>query len=299
MPLAQAARLSTRLFLATLAPLLAACSPVVMIDRLTPTDTYVFRGDIAYGPAARQRLDIYRPRAAAGSTPRPGGAPVVVFFYGGSWSSGDRGMYRFVGEALAARGIVTVIADYRLYPAVRYPDFLQDCARAVAWTVQHAAQFGGNPRQLYLMGHSAGAYNAAMLALDPRWLHAVGLHRTDLAGWIGLAGPYDFLPITDRAVQPVFHDPDYPPDCMPIDFVGHGHLPRTFLGAARADSLVNPQRNTVQLADKLRADGAQVTLDLYTGVNHQALIGSFALPLRWMSPVLDDVVRFVQEGRAT
>lgn len=291
MPLIQAISTSKRLFLASLAPLLAACSPVALIDRLTPSDTYIFRGDIAYGPAVRQRLDVYSPLAAAGS------APVVVFFYGGSWNGGSRSMYRFVGEALAARGIVTVIADYRLYPEVRYPDFLQDCARAVKWTVQHAAQFNGNPRQLYLMGHSAGAYNAAMLALDPRWLHGVGLRRTDLAGWIGLAGPYDFLPITDRAVQPVFHHPDYPPGCMPIDYAHDKHAPRTFLGAARVDSLVNPQRNTAQLADRLRADGADVTLDLYSGVNHQTLIGSFAAPLRWMSPVLDDVVRFVRAGQ--
>jgi len=288
MPFVQAAHLSKRLFVASLAPLLVACSPVAMIDRLTPTDTYAFRGDIAYGPAARQRLDIYRPLAAAG------GAPVVVFFYGGSWTSGNRAMYRFVGEALAARGIVTVIADYRLYPEVRYPDFLYDCARAVAWTLRHAAQFGGDPHQLYLMGHSAGAYNAAMLALNPHWLHSVGLQRADLAGWIGLAGPYDFLPITDREVQPVFDHPDYPPGCMPIDSVRDDRVPRTFLGAARADSLVNPLRNTVQLANALRAHGAQVTLELYTGVNHQTLIGSFAAPLRWMSPVLGDVVRFVR-----
>jgi acetyl esterase/lipase len=284
-------RLGQRLAVACLAPLWVACSPVTMINRLTPTDTYTFSGDISYGPAPREALDIYRPIGSA--TRKPGGAPVVVFFYGGSWTGGNRAMYRFVGEALAARGIVTVIADYRLYPEVRYPDFLRDNARAVAWTMQHIAQWGGNPRQIYLMGHSAGAYNAAMLALDPRWLHAAGLRRADLAGWIGLAGPYDFLPITDREVQPVFHFPDYPAGCMPIDYVHDSHVPRTFLGAARVDSLVNPQRNTLQLAQALKANGATVTLRLYKGVNHETLIGSFADPLRWMSPVLDDVVDFV------
>ncbi len=289
-------RLCQRLALACLAPLMVACSPVTLINRLTPTDTYTFSGGIAYGSAPREALDIYRPNVATLRKPPPGGAPVVVFFYGGSWTSGNRAMYRFVGEALAARGIVTVIADYRLYPEVRYPDFLRDNARAVAWTAQHIAQWGGNPHQIYLMGHSAGAYNAAMLALDPRWLHAVGLRRADLAGWIGLAGPYDFLPITDREVQPVFHFPDYPADCMPIDYVHDARVPRTFLGAARVDSLVNPQRNTVQLAQALKADGAQVTLDLYPGVNHETLIGSFATPLRWMSPVLDDVVDFVHHA---
>ena len=118
---------------------------------------------------------------------------MVVFFYGGSWNSGSRDDYGFVGEALASRGIVVVIADYRLYPQVRYPAFLQDNAHAVAWTYQHIAEHGGDPHQLYVMGHSSGAYNASMLALDPRWLKAVNLSPTMLKGWIGLAGPYDFL----------------------------------------------------------------------------------------------------------
>ncbi|NNM66343.1 MAG: alpha/beta hydrolase [Burkholderiales bacterium] len=284
------------LALLCLTPLAAACSPVAMINRLTPTDTYVFRGGIAYGSAPRERLDVYQPITGVRNPQPAAGYPVVVFFYGGSWNSGNRAMYKFVGEALAARGIVTVIADYRLYPEVRYPAFLRDNARAVAWTYQDIAQYGGNPHQLYVMGHSAGGYNAAMLALDPRWLEGVGMKPAMLAGWIGLAGPYDFLPITDRAVQPVFHFPDYPAGCMPIDHVHDAQVPRTFIGAAKVDSLVNPQRNSVQLADKLKADGAQVTLDLYTGVNHETLIGSFAKPLRWMSPVLHDVVAFVRQG---
>jgi acetyl esterase/lipase len=135
---------------------------------------------------------------------------VVVFFYGGSWNSGSRVDYRFVGEALASRGIVTVVADYRLYPQVRYPLFLRDGARAVAWTKAHIREFSGNPQRLYVMGHSSGGYNAAMLALDGEWLAAVGMSPRDLRGWIGLAGPNDFLPIKNPEVRPVFYWPDSP-----------------------------------------------------------------------------------------
>ncbi|MDE2608299.1 MAG: alpha/beta hydrolase, partial [Burkholderiales bacterium] len=118
---------------------LAACSPLRTIDRLTPDNTYHLSAGIAYGPLARQKLDIYAPLGATRPT------PVVVFFYGGNWDSGARGEYRFVGEALAARGITAVIADYRLYPQVVYPAFVEDSARAVAWTLAHIGSYGGDP----------------------------------------------------------------------------------------------------------------------------------------------------------
>ena len=130
---------------------------------------------------------------------------MVVFYYGGSWNRGERAQYRFVGEALASRGILTLVADYRLYPEVRYPDFLRDSAAALSYGLDHAADWGGNPDKVYVMGHSAGAYNAAMMALDPRWLAAHGRSPQQLAGWIGLAGPYDFLPLTNLDAMPVFH----------------------------------------------------------------------------------------------
>jgi acetyl esterase/lipase len=183
---------------------LGACSPVKVLNALTPDDTFDKTVGIAYGDDPRQKLDVYVPRHPLK------GAPVVVFFYGGSWNSGNRGDYTFVGEALASRGIVAVLADYRLYPQVRYPLFLEDGARAVAWTKAHISEYSGNPQRLYLMGHSSGAYNASMLALDTNLLGAVGMSPKDLSGWIGLAGPYDFLPIENPDVRPVFFWPDSP-----------------------------------------------------------------------------------------
>ena len=191
-----------------------------------------------------------------------------------------------------ACGVVALVADYRLYPAVRYPDFLRDCATALAWSLAQAGSLGGDPKRVYVMGHSAGAYNAAMLALDPRWLAATGHTPRELAGFIGLAGPYDFLPITNVDAQPVFFHPNYPADSQPIAYTS-GTAPRSFLGAAQTDSLVNPQRNTVALAARLQAAGTPTTVKLYERVNHLTLIGVFALPLRWLAPVLDDVAAFV------
>jgi acetyl esterase/lipase len=267
---------------------LVACSPITALNALAPASTHRVTAGIAYGDGLRQRLDAYSPTTAAPA----GGWPVVVFFYGGSWNSGERADYAFVGEALASRGVLVLVADYRLYPEVRYPDFLRDCALALAWGLDHAASLGGNPKRVLVMGHSAGAYNAAMLALDARWLGATGHAPSELAGFIGLAGPYDFLPITNVDAQPVFFHPNYPSDSQPLAFASTA-APRSFLGAAKTDSLVNPQRNTVGLATRLQAAGAPVVLKLYERVNHTALIGVFAAPLRWLAPVLDDVAGFV------
>ncbi|MSQ71969.1 MAG: alpha/beta hydrolase [Betaproteobacteria bacterium] len=280
-----------------LAVAVGACSPLRVVNALTPTDTYIATVNLAYGSGPREKLDVYRPRPPADPPVPRDGYPVVVFFYGGSWTSGARGDYRFIGEALASRGIVTVVADYRLYPEVRYPDFLTDCARALAWARREAPVYGGDIKRLFVMGHSSGAYNSAMLALDPRWLAAAGLAPSALAGWIGLAGPYDFLPMTNVDAQPVFFHPDYPAGTQAVDYVTRA-APRTFLGAATADDVVNPERNTRQLADKLRTAGVAVTLRMYPGANHYTIIGAFARPLRSLEPVLDDVVAFVRGDRA-
>jgi len=275
-----------QVFTLAIATLLAACSPIKVLNALTPSSTFTKTSSIAYGDDPRQKLDIYRPVTALRD------APVVVFFYGGSWNSGSKDDYGFVGEALASRGIVVVIADYRLYPQVRYPAFLQDGAQAVAWAHQHSAEYGGDPRKLYVMGHSSGAYNAAMLALDPQWLAGVGLSPSVFKGWIGLAGPYDFLPIENRDVRPVFFYPDSPPDSQPINHVSHD-APPSLLIASVDDNLVNPKRNTGGLANKLRAAGVPVEEFYFSKTSHATLVASMARPLRWLAPVLDRVTAFI------
>lgn len=265
---------------------LAACSPLRTLNALSPGGASTASVDIAYGTHSRHRLDVYTPKNASPST------PVVVFFFGGNWKTGNRADYAFVGRALASRDMVAVIPDYRLYPEVRYPDFLDDAARAVAWTVREIARYGGDPTRLFVMGHSAGAYNAAMLALDGKYLGRQGLKPAALRGWIGLAGPYDFIPIENPGTRPVFHFPDTPPDSQPINHASAASPPALLI-AASSDTLVNPSRNTGGLADRLRAYGVPATDTYYDSVNHITLVASIAAPLRLLAPTLDAVENFV------
>jgi acetyl esterase/lipase len=238
----------------------------------------------AYAPGERRTLDVYPPADARD-------APVVVFFYGGSWQGGSKEIYSFLAHSLAGRGVMVVIPDYRVYPEIRFPGFLEDGAKAVAWTKTHAAQFGGNPSKIFLMGHSAGAHIAAMLAYDGQWLQRVGItSRKDIAGFIGIAGPYDFLPIWDPAVKEIFAVGDLS-RTQPINFVTGGEPP-TFIGVAASDSVVDPG-NSRRLAARLRARGDDVTEKIYSGptVGHLTIIGAFAM--RFIAPVRDDVLDFI------
>ena len=257
------------------------------LNALAESQTSRVVSGIAYGDDPRQQLDIYVPAKASGPF------PAVLFFYGGSWTSGSRSDYRFVGEALASRGVLVAIADYRLYPQVRYPEILEDSARAASWTLANVSTYGGDPKRFYVMGHSAGAYNAAMVALDPRWLGKFGIAPHALAGFIGLAGPYDFLPIGDLQVRPVFFYPNSPPESQPILYALPGS-PRSFLAAPASDSVVDPERSTHQLAKQLTANGVAVTYKSYAGVSHETLIGAMGRPLRWLAPVLDVVDAFIR-----
>jgi acetyl esterase/lipase len=283
--------LSACLSAALLAGALAACSPLSLVNAVSPAGAAHATAAIPYAAGERRMLDVYTPAASTSSKP----APVIVFFYGGNWVSGKREDYAFVGRALAARGFVVVIPDYRLYPQVRYPDFLIDSAQAVAWTERSIGQYGGDPRQVYLMGHSAGAYNAAMLALDERWLGREGIKPDSLRGWIGLAGPYDFLPIENRTTRPVFSYPDTPPDSQPASHVGRSSPPALLI-APRHDETVDPVRNTGGLAARLRAAGVPVTEAYYDGVGHATLVASLSNSLRRLAPTLDAVTAFVRGG---
>lgn len=266
---------------------LARCTPAGMLNAtIRAKGLEIVRG-IPYGRARRQALDVYWPEQAEGNL------PVVVFFYGGSWQRGARDDYRFVADALARQGVVVVVPDYRIYPAVRFPAFLQDCAAAVAFVRAHAAEWHGDATRLFLAGHSAGAYNAAMLALDPRWLAAAGMRRRDLAGWIGIAGPYDFQPLEEKEFAPVFAPAaDDLPATQPVHFADAGAPPALLLHGA-ADQVVAP-RNSAKLAALLHAAGARATLRIYPGTGHMAAVLGFSPLFRWESPVLADVVRFVE-----
>ena len=286
--------LPRRSLIAMLPGLLTACSALDVLNATVPSDTYRNFANLPYGEHPRQRLDVYMPsQLLADKALVAGGAPLVVFFYGGSWSSGDRADYRFVGEALASQGVAVVVADYRLSPEVRYPVFLQDSALATRWAFDNAQKYGADPTRIFVMGHSAGAYNAAMLALDKRWLSGVDSSPDKLAGWIGLAGPYDFLPIGDRKTQVAFEWPGTPPDSQAL-FHASSASPPALLLAPVNDSLVNTQRSTVGMAQSLRSSGVRVESELYDTVNHVTIVATMASVLSGRAPVLERVTAFVQ-----
>lgn len=287
-------RLALMRLLGVLAALVAftGCSGLSALNALTPSTGYASLPDQPYGTDPRQRADVYVPAQAA----PPGGFPVVVFFYGGNWSEGSRRDYRFVAQALASRGVLTVLPDYRLYPQAAWREILQDCAQATAWAQQRVAGWGGNPQRLTLAGHSAGAYNAAMLALDPRWLRAAGAAPEQLAGWAGLAGPYDFRPIQNPAVIPVFGGPNPPADSQPLHHAQARAVPAVpaLLLAPADDKVVEPQRNSVALAEALRRAGVPVQLETLPHMGHAATVAAFAWPLRGRAPVLDRLSEFAK-----
>jgi len=262
------------------------CGPVEALNTTVDTRGLVLRRDIAYGPAPRQAMDVWAPEGATA-------LPVMVFFYGGSWQRGSRADYRFVAAELARRGFVVVVPDYRVSPDVPFPVFIEDGAAAVALTRREAPAWGGDPRRVVLMGHSAGAHIAAMLALDPRWLAAASDSRDAIAGMIGIAGPYDFLPLQDADIKRVFAAAADLRDTQPITFAD-GHAPPLLLLHGADDRVVLP-RNSERLATRVQEAGGRATLRIYPNVGHVGVMLGFAPLFRSWSPVLDDTARFAAD----
>lgn len=249
-----------------------------------------FIRSIAYAEHSRHRLDVCRPAAAVA-------APVVVFFYGGAWRSGNKGLYRYVAKALARRGYVAVVPDYRIFPQARYPDFLEDGAQVVRWAKDNVGRFGGDPDKIFLKGHSAGAHIAAMLSIDARWLHQVGLAPgRDIAGLIGISGPYDYLPLRDETLKVIFGGADRQ-DTQPIFHVTSGAPPALLMTGGR-DRLVEPG-NATRLAERLVAAGNTATVKTYRRVGHYFIIAAVAPLLRLFVPVLRDIDAFIAATLAT
>lgn len=275
-----------RIVRAVLVGLLAGgCSPVDVLNALSPDAGLVTTRGVAYGAGPRRTLDVYAPVGARE-------APTVVFFYGGSWQEGAKADYAFVARALAKDGLVVIVPDYRVYPEARFDGFMRDAAAAAGWASRHARAYGGDPARLVLMGHSAGAHIAALLSLDPRWLATVGLdpHRA-VAGMVGLAGPYDFLPLTDPVLETILGPPARLPETQPINFVD-GSNPPMFLATGADDTTVRP-RNTEALAERIRARGGPVEARTYPRLDHRTLIGVVSRPLGALAPVRGEVGAFI------
>ena len=269
--------------------LATGCTSFDLLNAVEPRWGYCRTNDVSFGPLPEHKLDVYRP-----TCPDPTRG-VVVFLYGGDWQNGTRGDYAFAGQAIASRGFVAVVPDYRKYPAVTFPAFVQDAALAVRWAHDHAADYGGDPHRVYLMGHSAGAHIAAMLTLDGEYLAAVGLDRSAVRGTVGMSGPYDFVPpVDDRAAFGMARTDTHPdPRIEPIHFVD-GHAPPMLLLQGDADTVVAPD-NATHLAAAITRAGGQVSVIRYPGRGHEGVVLALSWPFRWLDPVLDDAARFVRD----
>ena len=265
--------------------LLSACSPAMLLNTLlVPNGGYSIKRDIAYGADPRQKLDIYIPDHMSA----PG--PVMLFIYGGSWDSGSKDIYKFLGQAFASKGIVTVVADYRLYPQVKYPVFVQDTALAFRFVHDNIANYGGDTKRIFLAGHSAGAYNVVMLDSDLHYLKDVGADPSWIRGVIGMAGPYDFLPLTDPKLIDIFGG-DRVAATQPINYIDGKRAPM-LLAYGTEDDTVAP-KNSINMAAKLRSVGSEVVLKAYPGVGHIGLILSVAPGFRGNTTLREDVTQFI------
>ncbi len=268
-----------------LALLLSGCEATIFrfVNRgLPPPDITV-----PFAPDVGLSMDVYKPHMAIGAK-----VPVVVFFYGGAWQRGNRAQYQFVGQQLADNGVLAIIADYRTYPTATFPSFMDDAARAVRRAHDDAAGWGGDPKRLFIAGHSAGAQIAALLATDPRYLHAHGMQPDQLAGVIGLSGPYDFN-VTGDLVD-VFGPPSQWPHAQAVNFVD-GNEPPFLLLHGTGDKVVE-YADSVELAERLRRNGIPATLKLLPDAGHIRVLAGLYDPNR-APEVLSDMLAFIKGDR--
>ena len=291
---------TTRLLLRTLKVipliLLGGCSALQVVNSVSKIYTAEVKENIAFGQHPKLKYDLYLPDSANEEFDT---TPVIVFFYGGSWNRGDKSEYEFVGRRLASMGYITAVPNYRLYPEVKYPDFLQDGAQSIAHLKTELAkaqyQQYKPSDQFIMMGHSAGAYNAAMLALDPRWLESSGLtHQTSIQGFIGLAGAYNIYPINDVEVRPVFDHPNYPPKSQPIDYTAKGAAPSLIL-TPETDTLVSIERNSEALHNALKSAGNQSVLKTIEGTDHVTIIGTLSPLLFFKGSTTKPIEAFIRD----
>jgi acetyl esterase/lipase len=268
---------------------LAGCTKADLLNVIIPRSGYNVYKDLAYGAHPRLKLDVYVPEKADRQP------SVVVFFYGGSWQKGYKELYKFAGQAFASRGHIAVVADYRLYPEVYFPDFMEDAACAVAWVHAHISEYGGNPDRIFTAGHSAGGYIAVMLALNDSYLKQAGGNAGWIKGAAGISGPYDFLPFTDPNIRAIFSKaPDV--QTQPISFARR-NAPPLLLLTSDADAEVWP-KNAVNLTRAMKAEGARAEVINYADVGHTGMVLALAHGFRSRAPVLDDIDRFIRNAGA-
>jgi acetyl esterase/lipase len=262
---------------------LAARSGLAVLNALEPRRRARIRRGIAYGKHPRQALDLYAPKQGEG-------APVIVFLYGGGWRSGERGRYAFVGESLAEEGFLAMVPDYRLYPEARFPAFVEDAAAAIAWARKNAGAFGGDPGRLFVMGHSGGALIAALIAVDSRYLAPHGLVSRDLAGMIGLAGPYAFPHEKFPRYRSIFAGAGEV--ARPARLVRRAPPPMLLMHGTADDTVAIA--HTQEMAVAVRRAGGTLELREFEDVGHAGLVLALSHRFRARAPAIDEIVAFTR-----
>ncbi len=274
--------------LATLLVAAPACSPLGVAEALLKGDHFTRTTNVEYGGVRQNRLDVYRPRA------KPGPSPVIVFLYGGRWQTGSKEDYQLLGSAFTKRGFVVVVPNYRKYPGAIFPAWIEDAAQAVRWAHQNIRRFGGDSTQLYVVGHSAGAHTAVMLALDRHYLRDAGLPTGAVRGFVSLAGPVDTT-WTDPDVQALMGARESWPTTYPRTYVDDTASALLFLHGG-SDKAVSPS-NSIRLAGRISARGGCARVIVYPGVGHVEIIVALSEPRLGIAPVLTDIISFIAEAR--
>jgi len=280
------------IFVLAIAAISSGCTKFDLLNATVPSCGYQRTIGLSYGQIPRQKLDVYRPRnIQPNATP---GTPVILFFYGGYWTNGEKNDYRFVAQAITREGFMAVVPDYRLYPQTTFPGFIEDGALAVRWVQDHIHQFGGDPNRIYLMGHSAGAHTVALLTLNPQYFEKVGLDQNAIRATVGISGPYDFVP--DQWDGPAFNSKPgeiSDPAIEPIHFA-NGHSKPMLLMQGLRDDLVQP-KTAEELASAIQQDGGEAKVLLYPKLGHADMVLAMAWSFRWLGPVMHDAAEFIRQ----
>lgn len=263
--------------------------PLAALDVLTPKSRDQVLNDVAYGPHGGQRLDLYLPDPNLA----PRARSAVVFFHGGRWSFGRKEEYRFVAQALTARGHAVAVCDYRKYPAVRFPSFVEDGAAAIAWALAHLPGHGIDPKLIFLMGHSSGAHIAALATMDRRYSQPYGIDFDRVAGLVLMSGPFDFFPIRGEDLRDIFGPEHNHPETQPLRFVRRG-LPPALLLHGRRDRTVRPV-SSARMASAMREHGGQARAIFYDSLTHTNILAGLSAQVGFLfAPVLEDIAWFLR-----
>lgn len=273
-----------------------AISALAIVNGLTASGGVTVSRDILYGDEATQDLDIYYPKPLARAMKAQKAItttyPMVVFVHGGSWETGNKEEYAFVGQSLAKAGYVTAVINYRKAPEHVYPDYVEDTAKAIAWSYQNAPSLYADPQRLAVIGHSAGAFNAVAAIANEDFLAPYGISPDDIKAVVGIAGPYsyDFRKFESASAFAADATPD---EVMP-DRQIKGSQPPYLLLTAENDNIVY-DTNTIKMTQALKDRGVTVENGVINGASHATSIGAMAPPLRWVNDVRAQVLSYLDK----